>query len=205
MTIYTSAYTGAQIDKVASQFDANGFLLHEETGRAWVDIDFPFIVRTTGSGRPTLAALSGDITAPRWAVNDNLVLEGQELVHAWVEGTELQWHTHLITNGTDTTDRFVNFELQFTWATVNGQLQSLATVTSTNFRIPADTPDRTHLIVPIHNFTPATGKIGTHVYAYFKRIAATDGAAAPSLDPFLTMLQVHILVDTLGSRQVKIK
>jgi len=205
MTTYTSVHKGSKIDKAVSQFDDNGFLLNEESGRAWVDIDFPFIVRTTGGGRPTIAALSGDITAPRWGIGDNLVLEGQELVHSWVEGTELQWHTHLITNGTDATDRFVNFELQFTWANPGGQLQSLATVTSTNFRIPANTPDRTHLIVPVHTFTPTTGKIGTHVYAFFKRIAATDGAAAPSLDPFLTMLQVHILVDTLGSRQVKVK
>jgi hypothetical protein len=205
MATYTSVHKGSKIDKAVSQFDDNGFLLHESSGRAWVDVDFPFIVRTTGGGRPTIAALSGNITAPQWAIGNNLVLEGQELVHAWVEGTELQWHTHMITNGVDDTDRYVNFQLEFTWAKPNGQLQSSSTVTSTNFLIPANTPDRTHLIVPIHTFTPTEGTIGSHVYAYFSRIAATDSAAAPTNNPFLTMLQVHIQVDTLGSRQVKVK
>jgi len=205
MATYTSVHKGSKIDKAVSQFTDDGFLLNEASGRAWVDIDFPFIVRTTGGGRPAIEALQGNITAPQWAIGNNLVLEGQELVHAWVEGTELQWHTHMITNGTDTTDRFVNFQLEFTWAKVNGQLQSNTTVTSGNFLIPANTPNRTHLIVPIHNFTPTLGTIGTHVYAHFSRIANTDSAANPTNDPFLTMLQVHILVDTLGSRQVKTK
>jgi hypothetical protein len=205
MATYTSVHTGTKIDKAVSQFDDNGFLLNEESGRAWVDVDFPFIVRTTGGGRPAIETLQGNITAPQWAIGNNLVLEGQELVHAWVEGTELQWHTHMITNGVDNTDRYVNFQLEFTWAKPNGQLQSLSTVTSTNFLIPANTPDRTHLIVPIHTFTPTEGTIGSHVYAYFSRIAATDAAAAPTNNPFLTMLQVHIQVDTLGSRQVKVK
>jgi hypothetical protein len=205
MATYTSVHKGSKIDKAVSQFTDDGFLLNEESGRAWVDLDFPFIVREIGGGRPTIAALQGNITAPQWAVGNNLVLEGQELIHSWVEGTQLQWHTHMITNGVDDTDRYVNFQLEFTWAKPNGQLQSSSTVTSTNFLIPANTPDRTHLIVPIHTFTPTEGTIASHVYAYFSRIAATDDAAAPTNNPFLTMLQVHIQVDTLGSRQVRVK
>lgn len=205
MAIFNSTHTGTQIDKSVSQFDSNGFLLHEESGRAWVDIDFPIIIRETGVGRPVLNTLIGNITAPQWAVNDWTVCEGQELIHSWVEGTELRWHLHMITGGTDTTDRYVNFQVEYSWASLGSQLASAATITSGNVLIPANTLDRTHTFVSIGNFTPTGGTIGSQVYARLTRIATTEGAAAPTANPFVTMLQTHILVNTLGSRQVGTK
>jgi hypothetical protein len=202
---YKSTHTGTKIDKAVSQFNDNGFLLHEASGRGYLDIDFPIIIRTTGGGRPTIAPLIGNITAPQWEVGNFLVCEGQELIHSWDEGTPVAWHLHMITGGTDVDDRYVNFQIEYTYATVGAQLTAVDTRSSGNILIPANTPDRTHTIVPIYTFTPTEAKIGTQVYVRLDRIAPTDGAASPSANPFVPMLQVHILVNTIGSRQLGIK
>ena len=205
MATYTSVHKGSKIDKAVSQFNDNGFLLHEDSGRAYVDVDFPIIIRTTGGGRPALNVLAGNITAPQWAVGNFLVCEGQELIHGWDEGSTVSWHLHMITGGTDTTDRYVNFQVEYTYATLGSQLAAIATPTSGNVLIPANTPDRTHTIVPIASFTPTEAKIGTQVYARLDRIATTGGALSPTADPFVSMLQIHILVNTMGSRNIGTK
>lgn len=69
--------------------------------------------------------------------------------------------------------------------------------------IPANTPDRTHRIVPIGVVPLPTGKIGAQIYPRLSRVAATG--TAPTNDPFITMLQVHIECDTPGSRETAAK
>jgi hypothetical protein len=166
----------------------------------WVDIDFPIIIKTTGTGIPTLGTLMGTLIAPIWQVNDNNMCEGQELIHGWKEGSQCFWHIHLITNGTDTTDRYVKFQIEYTWATLNGVLQPITTTDSLELVIPANTLNRTHKIYPIASFTPTEAKISTQVYAKLYRIASTG--TAPTLDPFVPMLQMHVQVDTIGSRRL---
>lgn len=168
----------------------------------WVDIDFPIIIRTTGNGIPTLQTLSGNITAPQWQVGDYNQCEGQELIHSWQEGTDLYFHVHCITNGLDTSNRYLKFEIELLWANLNGVLSG-TTITSTDLLIPANTTDRTHLLFSINTYTPTSGKIGAHVYARLKRVASTG--TAPTNDPFCSMLQAHIKCDTIGSRQIGIK
>lgn len=165
---------------------------------AWTDIDFPIIVRTTGPNIPTLANLRAPIQAPQWAVNDNAQIEGQEMIHAWIEGTPGQWHVHFITNGVDTTDRFLKFQLDWCFASPNTQLSALATVTSADLLIPANTPDRTHFIVFLGEAAMPAAKIATHVWAKLTRVSAAG--AAPTGAPFITMLQMHVQVDGTGSR-----
>lgn len=170
----------------------------------WVDIDFPILIRQTGVGIPTLETLLGNITAPRWQVNDINVCEGQELVHGWKEGSACYWHVHMITGVSDTSDRYVKFEVEYTYATLTAAMGSTTSViTSEDILIPADTAIRTHSIVPIGSFTPTDAKIGTQVYARLKRVASAG--TAPSVDPFVPMLQIHTLCDTLGSRQLGLK
>ena len=169
----------------------------------WVDLDFPIIIRTTGANIPTLTTLQGNITAPQWQVNDFNVCEGQELIHKWSEGTPLYWHVHMITNGLDATARYVRFEVEYCWVNVNGVLSASATIDSLDLLIPANTPAKTMMLMSIGNFTPTGGKIGGHVYARLRRIASVG--SAPGSDPWITMLQAHILVDTIGSRQISAK
>jgi hypothetical protein len=174
----------------------------ESDSVAWLDVDFPIIIRTTGANIPTLTTINGNLTMPQWAVNDYNMCESQELIHSWKEGSTVYWHLHMTTNGLEVVDKFVRFELEYGYADVNGQWTFPAVFTSADITIPANTPDKTMLIVSLTNFTPAL-KIGAHVVARLKRVAAVG--AAPAADPWIPMLQMHIQLDTIGSRNIGTK
>lgn len=169
----------------------------------WVDIDFPIIIRTTGTAIPTLTKLSGNITAPQWEVNDVNICESQEFVHGWKEGTDFMWHVHMITNGLEAVDKYVKWEVEWVHVNVNGAVGNTTVTTSAEFAIPANTPTKTHLIVPIATISLPTGTIGSHTFASLKRVAATG--TAPAANPWCSMLQMHIECDTVGSRSVQRK
>lgn len=168
----------------------------------WVDIDFPIIVRTTGAGIPALATLNGNITMPQWAVNDVNICESQELIHSWLEGSACHWHIHLTTNGLDITNRYVRFELEYGYVDVSGEWAFPAAITTADLLIPANTPTKSMLIMSLGSFTPSV-HIGGHVVARLKRVAA--GGTAPTNNPWIPMLQLHVQIDTIGSRNISAK
>jgi hypothetical protein len=187
---------------VLSAVDKDGFF-RMDLSPVYTDIDFPVIIRTTGTNIPTLATMQGNIKAPQWAVNDIADLEQKEFPHSWKEASAVQWHIHLVTGGTDTADRYVKFQIEYCWANSNGTLSSVTTI-SEELLIPANTAAKTHKIYNIGSaWTPASGKIGGHIFARLTRIAATG--TAPTTNPFVGMAQLHIINDTLGSRQITTK
>jgi hypothetical protein len=166
---------------------------------SWVDIDFPIIIRTVGANIPTLTTLNGNITMPQWQANDFNVCESQEMIHGWKEGTEVFWHVHLTTNGIDATNRYVRFEVEYGYADVSGVWVFPATLTTADLLIPANTPTKTMMIMNLGSFTPPI-KIGGHVVARLRRIASVG--AAPTANPWIPMMQLHIQVNTVGSRTI---
>lgn len=185
-----------------TEFEADGTLKMNGDATVWTDIDFPIIIRTTGAGIPTQSTFNGNLTMPQWAVNDFNMCESQEFIHAWAEGTTCYWHIHYTTNGLDATDRYVRFELEYAYS-VNGVWTFPAVFTSSDILIPANTPDKKQIIMPITNFTPTGAKIGDHCLARLKRVAAVG--TAPSGNPWIPMLQMHIQEDTIGSRAMTTK
>jgi hypothetical protein len=185
-----------------TQHEPTGFPVYLGNALSWRDIDFPIIIRTTGANQPTLTTIQGNIQIPQWAVNDYNVCEGQELVHDWKEGSEVFWHVHMITDGLDTSNRYVKWEVEYFWVNASGVISSSTTV-SHEYTIPANTASKTMFIVSIASFTPSGGKIGGHVYARLKRIAASG--TAPTNNPWCSMLQLHIQCDTNGSRSISTK
>ena len=174
----------------------------------WQDVDFPIVARTAKVGQPTPVAIStidgDDIVAPSWAINDYSMCEGSELVHHWKEESPLHWHIHLITNGEEAQDKYVKFQIKWAIAVSGGTLTPQTTITSEELLIPANTADKTHIIYPIGTSDELTGyRIGSQIYPRLQRIAATG--TAPSGDPWITMLQAHILCDSLGSRNITSK
>jgi hypothetical protein len=185
-----------------SLFKDNGMLESRGTGTVWKDIDFPIVIRTTGPNIPTLTEVQDGLTAPSWAVNDTNMCEGQEFIHEWKEASEVSWHLHLLTNGSDVDARYVKFQIDWFWTNVNGQAS--ATITqSYEYEIPAATPDKTMKLIPIYLWEPVGGRIGGHVYARLTRITSTG--TAPSNNPWCTMLQMHVECDTGGSELVSSK
>ena len=183
--------------------DSDGGEMFFVYGQVWDDLDSPIIIRTTGPAIPTLETVAGNLTAPQWAVNDVNMCEGQELPHCWKEGSEFVWHIHVLTNGVDSTARYLRFEIEWSYAMSHGVFSTPETITSADLAIPANTPDRTHIPFEIGRRTITNGVIATHMWPRLKRVASVG--TAPSADPFCTMLQAHILCDTLGSRAITTK
>lgn len=169
---------------------------------SWSDIDFPIIVRTAGATDPVPTALNGNLLVPQWAVNDLHVCESQELVHGWKEGSPLYWHIHLTTNGLDATDRYVRFELEYGYVDAFGVWTFPVTLTTADLLIPANTTTKTHIMMDLGSFTPSI-KIGGQVVARLRRIASVG--AAPTSNPWIPMLQLHVQLDTIGSRTIGAK
>ena len=168
----------------------------------WVDIDFPILIRTTGGGIPSLTTINGNITAPQWQVNDFNVCECQETIHAWDQQTPLEWHIHLTTNGLELVDKFVRFELEYGYVAPNSAWVFPAVFTTPDIKIPASTATKTMFIILITKFTPTAG-LGGHIIARLKRVASVG--AAPAANPWIPMLQAHVLTDTTGSRTTSAK
>jgi hypothetical protein len=169
----------------------------------YVDIDFPVIIRTTGVGIPSLTTLNGRITMPEWSINDYNVCESQEFIHSWAEGSRCYWHLHLNTNGTDTTDRYVRFELEYGYTDADMNWTFPTVVDTGDLLIPANTADKHQIIFSLANFLPTGTRIGGHAICYLKRIASTG--TAPTNNPWIPMVQMHVLCDTAGSRKITSK
>jgi hypothetical protein len=185
------------------QINGSGELTMHGTATVWQDIDFPILIRTVGVGIPTLEVLNGNITMPQWQVNDFNQCESQEFVHQWKEGSKCYWHVHVTTNGLDATDRYVRFEIEYGYSTPNGVWVFPAVVDSGDLLIPANTTSKTMFIIPLADFTPTGVEIGGHVIARLKRITATG--TAPTNNPWIPMLQMHIECDSLGSKTISDK
>ena len=126
------------------------------------------------------------------------------MCNSWKEGTECFWHLHLTTNGSDLANRYVKFELEYGYS--NGDVTAWtfpAVITTADLLIPGGTADKTMFILNLGSFTPSSAKIGGHVIARLKRVTATG--TAPTGDPWIPMLQMHVQCDTQGSRQIGTK
>lgn len=171
------------------------------TATQWDDLDFPLIVKATGAGKPTLTTITGNIKAYTWAIGDSLDIDSTELAHRFKPETNTaKFHVHIVTNGSDTTDRFIRFNFEYVQANFSGVMTG-TTVGNIDLLIPANTPDRTHLIYNIGDYT--TLRIGSQIVGWFTRVAATG--TAPTNNPFVLKLQCHAEVDSLGSKDIVTK
>lgn len=168
----------------------------------WVDVDFPLITRTTGTNRPTLATFNTNFEMLQWAVNDNLPVENQEMIHGWKEGTEVFWHVHMVTGGTNVNARYVKWKIDYCYANVGSTYNGIQTVQA-EILIPANTPAFSNILCSIGSFTDPNLRIGAHVKAKVTRIAATG--TAPTANPFLDMCQIHVQCDSVGSGSIAAK
>jgi hypothetical protein len=180
------------------------FLLRVE----YNDLFFDISPRTTGAGKPTLATFSGSINCYTMAINDITELGVGEMIHNWKEGTPLEIHVHWASNGTDVNDRYVKWEVDYTWANRYEEGGTTAfpadTTVSAESTIPTATNvDKTHYYTSITTFTPTGGKIGACLTMSLKRIAASS--TAPSNNPWVLMVGVHYQVDTKGSETISTK
>ena len=192
-------------------FEADGTLVFNGDATYWVDLNFPIVVRTVGVGIPSLRTIDvgGVISAPFWQINDTNQCEGKELPHSWKLGTSGTWHVHVLSGASSgyAADSYLRFKVDWLVANAGSAVSTLKTSTSLDLKIPAGTPNNTHLLYNIETVSLAGFGLATHIWPKLTRIATSNVVTypPPTNDVFCTMLQMHIECDTVGSRQITTK
>lgn len=154
----------------------------------------PFLTAKTGTNSPTLTTFNGNIKQYTFAVNDEIFGTG-EVTHKYVEGGNLMPHIHWATNGTDTTDRYVKWEMEYSYANVNSAFSTPTTVITVEAKIPANTPTRTHYMTNLPQIDGTNITIGDYSCWKIRRITSTG--LAPTNNPFGLALGVHVYESVL--------
>jgi len=137
-------------------------------------------------------------------VDEYIDLAANELHHSWAEGTALKFHVHFFPKTAQSTgaNRYAQFTVYISYADTNEVLAE--TELTKEYTIPTGTAALTHLLLEFDDLAFTNNLIGTQIKVRVKRIAATGGTEyADSV--FITQVGVHVLKDTLGSRQTLIK
>lgn len=192
-----------------TSFEADGTMVFN--GAATVFDDLPPIPllsqRVGGANNPTLTVFKGNIQLLTFAIND-YVYFNYEILHGYREGSNLSAHIHWATQGTDITDRYVKWEVEFTIANAKivapfDSLFPTETIVTAETIIPANTGSIAHIIASFGSVAGIGLKIGAYICGRIRRIAASS--TAPTSNPFGITLGFHYEQDTGGSRQLYTK
>lgn len=155
----------------------------------------PFLLARTGTNVPTLTTFSGNIKQYTFAVNDE-IFGTSEVTHLYKEGTNLMPHIHWATNGTNTTNRYVKWELEYSWANRNSPTAFTSpTVISIEALIPANTTALTHYSSQLLEIDGTNIKIGAYLCWRVRRITSTG--TAPTNNPFGLAFGIHVYQSVL--------
>ncbi|MEI7539315.1 MAG: hypothetical protein WCJ36_00905 [Candidatus Saccharibacteria bacterium] len=155
---------------------------------------------------PDWSTFTTNTSAYVFKIDDHADLSTIEMVHGYKEGTDIEVHLHIATNGTnDATARKVKYTVYYTWAnpgTVSNQFIAESSLTA-ELDIPANTLDKSSLYLTMGNITGTNMKVGAQVKFRIKRVTGTG--TEPIDNPFVDMVGIHYQTDTIGSRQPSAK
>lgn len=188
-----------------SEIQTDGTYFAHGKGTCFKDINTSIQTgRVSASNAPTWAVFRGSIYQYQFAINDYIQIAPFEMMHDWLQPSPIEFHLHWATGGTDTTDRFVRWEIEYTFSNTldDGGIPTAfpaTTIVSAETKIPANTADRTHMYTSITTCFSPTSIIGCQILTRLRRITATGGSA-PSSNPFAIQQGLHYEVDSLGSK-----
>jgi len=158
------------------------------------------------SNAPTWTAFTANTNSYTFAIDDYKDMATIEIPHSYKEGTNLEVHLHLATNGlNNATARKVKYTVFFTYG-IPDNGANVFTVESSltaELTIPANQADKSVYYLSLGTITGTSIKIGTQLKMRIKRIAGTG--TEPINNPFLEQVGVHFQVDTIGSRTISAK
>ena len=189
-----------------TEFESDGTL--KMTGEATVYDDIYTAVaaaKVPAANYPDWSAFTANTGAYTFKVNDYADLATMEITHAYKEGSDIEAHIHLATNGTNTDIRKAKYVLYYTLGLPNSGLHQFSaeqTLTG-ELTIPANTPDKSAMYLYMGTISGTGLKMGTQLKFRVKRIAGTG--TEPTGNPFIGMIGIHFEMDTLGSRGILTK
>ena len=92
-----------------TEFQTDGTMIAKGAATCFKDVNTSIQTGRTGaSNAPTWATFVGNLFLYSFAVNDYIQIAPFEIMHDWKQPSPIEFHLHWATNGTDTTDRYVN-------------------------------------------------------------------------------------------------
>lgn len=189
-----------------SAFEVDGSLRFVGTATVFNDIYIPMTTgKLGGANTPTWAAFQDVTMEYTFAVGDLIHLPSVEIPHSYEEGSDLEVHCHIVTNGSDVGDTDVRYEVVYTIGDMDEVMGAAVGFASLDITIDGGTADRTHYYIFIGTIAGAGFKVGAALKMRFNRKALIGGGNAPTNDPFVLMVGVHVEEDTVGSRTMLAK
>jgi len=172
----------------------------------WDDLPpVPVIGARLGATAPTLATFIGAVQQYTFDASNDYIIGSTEIVHGWKEGTIIYPHIHWATNGLEATAKGVQWQLKYVIGAVNEGF-SVEMTSVLDDIIPANTPDRTHILSSLDPKIDGTNlRIGAYICFQLRRIATAHANGEPNADPFGIAVGFHGLFDTLGSSEIGTK
>lgn len=166
----------------------------------WDDIFLPIAITKPGGTAPSWTGFFGNLSQYTFAIND--YVEGSfELKHNYKEGTDLDVHVHVVTQGAEAGVE-VRYSFEYWIADIGEASAGTTTITSDDYTLT--NANGHHEYIDIGDISGAGYKIGAVVCFLFKRVALVGGSD-PSSDPFVVSIGAHYEIDTMGSRQETVK
>lgn len=178
-----------------TQIEADGTLKFVGDATVFDDIYVPISITKPGGTAPTWTSFHGNLSQYTFAIND-YVQGSFELLHSYKEGSDLEIHVHIVTNGAEASKE-ARYSFEYWIADREEASTTATTITSADKALT--NADGHHHYINIGNITGTGFKIGAIVCFLFKRVALVGGDN-PSADPFVVSVGCHYEKDTVGSR-----
>jgi hypothetical protein len=189
-------------------FESDGTMVAKGDATTYNDIQYSISnAKVPAANAPTWSTFLGNLSEYTFAINDYVDLGSQELLHDYVEGSNIEVHVHWASNTLDATARYVKWEIEYTVANMASaapfSVFPAPTVISAETTIPANTAAKSHIYTGVGVISGTGLKIGAQLKMRLRRIAASS--TAPSSNPFCLQVGIHYQQDTMGSRTTTAK
>jgi len=186
-----------------SCFEDDGSLRFEGNATVWDDLRVPGLRAKTNASAPDLGAFgpSGNLLTYRFdgAATTEQVYFTLQMPHSWKQGSTLYPHIHWAP--TDTNSGNVKWQLEYSWANIEGTFGAPTTISVTD---GADGTAWKHQIAAFSALSAAGKTISSMMVCRLFR-NPTDGSDTYAYDAAFLEFDIHYQIDTIGSRQEYIK
>ena len=182
------------------RFAPDGSVLLNGTVQKWDDVYMGFAsAKLPAANYPDWTTFTTNTSAYTFKVNDYADLSTIELPHTYKEGSDIEVHLHIATNGTAAATYKARYIIYYTYALPDSGTNQFTAESSltAELTIPSGNPTRSSFYLSFGTISGATMIKGTQIKFRVKRIASTG--TEPEGNPYLGMVGIHFLRDSFGS------
>ena len=189
-----------------TQFEADGSMLMVGSATVFDDVYPSSVTIGSGGSAPSFTAYNGNLRAYEFLGSGATTKElnmGFQIPHSYKEGSTIVPHIHLYIPD-DGTGGVIKFYCEYTWTNVNQTGTTATTTTSGTITRVANEGINNNAILSFGEIV-GTGKTMSSVFMCRIYRNPADAADTFGVSCWLKSADIHIEMDTLGSRQILTK